>query len=132
MDTAGLILLQGAHAVFGLTNFWEHLFSGLSAEEAGRRETEQGVNIAIAAAKTASLEQYIWSTVVPANKVTGGKISVPHADYKAGIDVRIQDEFPELAKKTTFVYVGFYPTNFIYYPQIKPIGVVSLYWPLTW
>ena len=117
---------QGVHAVFGLTNFWEHLFKGFSAKDAGELEEQQGVNIAIAASQTATLEHYIWSTVVPASKVTNGKHPVPHSDYKAGVDLRIRMDFSELALKTTFLYVGFYPTNLVYYPQLKPIPLVSL------
>ena len=110
-----------------MTNFWEHLFKGLSAKEAGELEEQQGVNIAIAASRTPTLEQYIWSTVVPASKISGGEHPVPHSDYKAGVDIRIRNEFPELATKTTFLYVGFYPTNLVYYPQIKPIALVGSY-----
>lgn len=58
--------------------------------------------------------------------MTNGKYSVPHVDYKANVDTRIRDEFPELAAKTTFLYVGFYPTNLVYYPQIRPIPLVSV------
>ena len=33
---------QGVQAIFAVTNFWEPLFSGASAEEARDKEVEQG------------------------------------------------------------------------------------------
>ena len=64
-------------AVFCLTNFWEHLFGGLSAEEAGAREAEQAYNVAVAASKTKTLEHYLFSTLPHASALTDGKRPVP-------------------------------------------------------
>lgn len=61
-----------------MTNWWEHLFRGKGRDEAGELERQQGINLARAAAKTATLEHYMWSTLPSAKKATGGKILVPH------------------------------------------------------
>lgn len=75
---ADLTLTQGASAVFAVTNYWEHFFGGKSREESGRIEQQQGISLAKAASKTATLEHYIYSTLPGAAKATGGKIVVPH------------------------------------------------------
>lgn len=61
-----------------MTNWWEHFLGGKSRDEAGNLEVQQGTNLARAAAKTATLEHYIWSTLPSAKKTSGGKILVPH------------------------------------------------------
>ena len=116
---------QGASAIFGVTNFWEPLFTGKSQAESGRIEFEQGVNIARAAAKTSTLEHYIWSTMPNAKKLTNGKFPTPHFDFKAEVDQSIKEELPELAKKTTYLLVGFYPSNLAFLPMGKPSELVS-------
>lgn len=69
---------QGVHAIFAVTNWWEYLFSGKSQDEAGEIEHQQGMNLARAAAKTSSLEHYIWSSLPSAETITKGKLKVPH------------------------------------------------------
>jgi hypothetical protein len=46
-------------------------------------------------------------------------------DYKANVDARIKAELPELAAKTTYMYIGYYPQNFFFFPFIKPVEYVS-------
>jgi hypothetical protein len=46
-------------------------------------------------------------------------------DYKANVDARIKAELPELAKKTTYLYFGYYPQNMAFFPLIKPFEYVS-------
>jgi hypothetical protein len=58
-------------------------------------------------------------------KYSGGKYLVPHMEYKAQVDDHIRANLPELAKKTTFLWTGWYPTNMAYMPLIKPMEVVS-------
>lgn len=57
--------------------------------------------------------------------MTKGKIPVPHFDYKARVDDYIKETLPELAAKTTFLMFGFYPSNFAFFPMLKPIPVVG-------
>ncbi|KAF9697517.1 hypothetical protein EKO04_004379 [Ascochyta lentis] len=112
---------EGVHAIFAVTNWWEHLFQGKTQQEAGEIEEEQGINIARAAAATHSLEHYIWSTTPSAKRRFGGKLLTPHMDYKANVDARIKSELPNLAAKTTYLYFGYYPQNMAFFPLIKPI-----------
>ncbi|KAL0261919.1 hypothetical protein SLS55_003352 [Diplodia seriata] len=114
---------EGAHAVFSVTNFWEHLFTGKSQSEAGEIEEQQGLLLAKAASQTKTLEHYIWSTIPHANQITGGRFPVPHMDHKAKVDQRIRDELPDLAAKTTFLYVGFYSSNLAFFPNSRPFEV---------
>ncbi|KAI1853053.1 hypothetical protein JX265_012809 [Neoarthrinium moseri] len=113
---------EGVYAVFAVTNWWEHLFSGKSQDEAGVLEEEQGMKIARAAARTTTLEHYIWSTCPSAKKILKGDNVAPHMDYKANVDDRIKSELPELAKKTTYLMFGYYPQNLAFFPLLKPIA----------
>lgn len=108
-----------------MTNFWEHLFTGSSADESGKKEAVQAWNLAQAAAATSSLDHFIWSTLPNAKKTSQGKSPVPHFDYKAEVDERIMKELPDLAAKTTFLYLGYYPSNMIFFPMCTPFKVVS-------
>lgn len=118
--------IQGAQAIFAVTNFWEHLFTGKTAIESGEIERAQGLALARAAAQSSTLEHYIWSTMPPASKASGGKCPVPHMDYKAEVDDIIRKEMPELAKKTTFLVFGYYASNMVYLPLAKPMEWVSV------
>lgn len=139
-----------------MTNYWEHAFGGKGLDEAGELEEQQGANLAKAAANTATLEHYIWSTLPSAKKLSDGKIPVPHwsvscpspdpcpsshqvevianarvgsRDYKANVDDYIKSQQPDLAAKTTYLSVGYYPQNMAYFPQIKPLEIVSRWSP---
>lgn len=116
---------QGAHAIFAVTNFWEHLFTGKTQAESGEAEERQGKLLARAAAQTQSLEHFIFSSLPPANELTGGNCPVPHLDYKARVDKYIGKEFPALAGKTTFLYFGYYLSNMVHLPMLKPFEMVS-------
>lgn len=124
--------LQGVAAVFAVTNWWESLFAGKSQWESGDIEERHGMNLARAAAKTPSLEHYLWSTQPSAKRVFPGKLETPHMDYKANVDARIKAELPELARKTTYLYFGYYPQNMAYFPLIKPFEYVSFCVSKTW
>jgi len=110
---------SGATAIYSLTNFWEHIFP-LGFAEAANTDYRQGVNLAQAAAQTKTLEHYVWATLPSAGKMSGGKAEVPHTDSKAEVDVYIREKLPELAKKTTYLWHGFYITNLAYLPMLRP------------
>ncbi|KAH7131011.1 hypothetical protein EDB81DRAFT_871429 [Dactylonectria macrodidyma] len=112
---------KDVHAVYAVTNWWEHLFTGKSQDESGELEEKQGMTIARAAARTPSVEHYIWSTTPSAKRDFNGEHVTPHMDYKANVDARIKSELPELAAKTTYLYFGYYPQNMFTFPFIKPI-----------
>jgi hypothetical protein len=117
---------QGSNAVFALTNFWEHLFTGKSQKDSGVAEAVQAKNLANAASKISTLEHYIWSTLPNAAKLSNGKTPVAHFDYKAEVDEWIRATLPDLAKKTTYLILGYYPSNMVFFPTVKPFLGVSL------
>ncbi|KAK4893604.1 hypothetical protein LTR27_008071 [Elasticomyces elasticus] len=94
-----------------LCTVWEHLGSGLDADVAGDKEASQAFSIALAASKASTLEHYVFSTLPSALDLTNGKRPVPHMDHKARVDDRIRKELPQLAAKTTFVWLGWYAAN---------------------
>lgn len=112
-----------------MTNFWENIFSK-GPEGAAKMDFDQGVNLAIAASATSSLEHYIWATLPSANKSTGGELHVFHTDKKAEVDVYIREKLPDLAKKTTYLWHGFYATNIFCLPNLQPTILVSRSQPL--
>lgn len=116
---------KGAHAVFAVTQFWDYI-SANGAIKAGEIERRQAINLAEACAASTSLEHYIWSTLPSGAAATNGKVFVPHIEYKASVDEYIKDKLPELAKKTTFLWVGYYATNMASFPALKPHFVVGL------
>ncbi|KAF1961297.1 NAD(P)-binding protein [Byssothecium circinans] len=126
-ESSLLKAFEGAHAIFAVTNYGELLSTGRSRNEAGELEAKQGLNLARAASKTTTLEHYIWSTLPHAKKISNGKHPVPHFDYKAEVDEKIRSDLPELAKKTTFLIVGFYPSNMVFFPMLKPVKVPGSY-----
>ena len=116
---------QGAHAIFAVTNFWEHLFTGKSQTESGEIEQKQALALAKAADSSQSLEHYVWSTLPNASKTSNGNYPVPHTDYKAEVDEKIREQYPNLAKKTTYLFVGYYPQNMAFFPFLRPMEWVS-------
>jgi hypothetical protein len=83
------------------------------------------MNIARAASKTPTVEHFIMSTLPPASQVSGGKLKVPHMDYKHAAYEWLKANLPDLAKKTTRLWLGWYPSNLAYFPLMKFIPVVS-------
>ncbi|KAK0362587.1 hypothetical protein LTR91_001923 [Friedmanniomyces endolithicus] len=120
LDNADSVLraFKGAYAIFGVTDVAEqarqHAISG--AQEA---ELRQATNIANAAAATPSLQHYIWSTIPSAQAISNGTISVPHFESKANADEYILRHLEPLAQKSTFLWVGYYPSN-IMAPAMAP------------
>ncbi|KAK4448497.1 hypothetical protein QBC34DRAFT_438927 [Podospora aff. communis PSN243] len=99
-DEASLVkAFEGVSAVFAVTNWWESLFTGSSQHEAGAIEESHGMNLALAASKTPTLEHYLWSTQ-PSSKAKffeSHGLETPHMDYKARVDARIKAELPNMA-----------------------------------
>jgi len=111
-------------AVYAVTNFWE-MITIKGPDAGGKHEQQQCFNLAAAASKTPTLKHYVFSTLPGTMKYSGGRHLVPHMEYKAQVDDYIRTKLPELAKKTTFLWIGWYPTNMAYMPLIKPMEVVS-------
>ena len=105
-----------------MTDFFEP-FSTAGPEKAIEIETAQGLNLARAAAKTPTLQHYIWSTLPNGSKITNGKYNIPHFVAKNNIDDFIKQDASLLAK-TTFLWITFYGNNF-QYPMFTPNLLVS-------
>jgi hypothetical protein len=121
-DEASLVkAFEGAHTIFAVTDFFEP-FAAKGAQHAMEVEYSQGTNLAKAAAKTASLERYIWSTLPDSKRLSNGKWPVPHFEAKVRVDEFIKQDKALLAK-TTFLWVTFYATN-LFFPIYTPIHIV--------
>lgn len=114
---------HGAHAIFGITDFYEPFASGVGPRKAMEIEYNRGVAIANAASKTTTLETFFWSTLPAAREITQGKHHVPHFDAKGDVDAYIKKD-PVLVTKTIFLLTGFYASNFNY-PPFTPIFSVT-------
>jgi len=56
-------------------------------------------------------------------KLAGKEYIVPHCDYKDRAADKIKESMPELAKKTTFLWVGYFVSNL--WSMLRPMEVVS-------
>ncbi|KAJ5361074.1 hypothetical protein N7541_001918 [Penicillium brevicompactum] len=98
----------GAHAIFVNTDFWipyrAALSSGIdpftSARQGYEAEITHGKNAANAAMKIPTLEQFIYSALA-------------HI-------VNYIEQLPDLAAKTSFIYIGAYISNPFLYPKFQP------------
>ena len=103
---------QGAHGAFLVTNFWDPTQMP--------KETEIG-NAAVKEARAAGVQHFIWSTLPDAEKLTGGRLKLPHFTGKARVDAAVEAaNFPRHA----FVQAPFYFQNFLglLAPQRLPNG----------
>jgi uncharacterized protein YbjT (DUF2867 family) len=104
--------LDGAHAAFFVTNFWEHF--------SPRKELDQALTMVTAAAQT-GIRHAVWSTLEDTREfvaadgtrmpVLQGKYNVPHLDAKGEAN-RL---FTEHRIPTTFLYTSFYWENLIHF-----------------
>jgi uncharacterized protein YbjT (DUF2867 family) len=92
---------EGAHGAFLVTNYWDPAQMP--------KETEIG-NAAVKEARAAGVQHFIWSTLPDAEKLTGGRLRLPHFTGKARVDAAVKAaEFP----RHTFVQAPFYFQNFL-------------------
>jgi uncharacterized protein YbjT (DUF2867 family) len=99
--------LEGCYGVFGVTNFWEHF----------GKEREHGRNLVDAVA-AANIQHFVYSTLPPIEKATGGALRSPHFDLKAE-----SEEYARgLGIPSTFIHVPFYYENFLYFFPPRPAG----------
>ncbi|KAL2063524.1 hypothetical protein VTL71DRAFT_5329 [Oculimacula yallundae] len=91
--------LQGAYAVFAVTNYWESHSADV--------EMKQGKAMADAA-KEAGVQHFVWSSLLNVSELTKGVLTkVLHFDSKAHIEQYIRaTEMP-----ATFFLPGFYMSN---------------------
>ncbi|KAI0101030.1 hypothetical protein GGR51DRAFT_338692 [Nemania sp. FL0031] len=129
-DMASLSLaFKGAHAIFLNTDFWAayraSVLAGDSSEKSSKigyeTEVQHGKNAIVAAAGVPTLERLVYSALGPMSAGSNGKYSTSyHWETKAAIVEYIENEQPELAKKTSFIYLGAYATNAFLAPKLDP------------
>ncbi len=132
-DPSSLIeAFKGAHTVFSVTDFWGLYYDPANTEKAAatgeaknawaaKYEEQQGRNVFDAAAKTKGLERLIFSGLSNATKWSKGKYThVYHFDSKALAAEYGQATYPDLWKKTSIIQVGFYLSNLLSTPFMKP------------
>ena len=99
--------MKDCYGVFGVTSFWEHF----------DKEYQHGKNLVDAVAES-NVEHFVFSTLPSANKLSNGKLDVPHFDLKA----KLEQYTKELGIEATFVHVAFYYENFLYFFPPKKNG----------
>ncbi|GAP82783.1 hypothetical protein SAMD00023353_0103170 [Rosellinia necatrix] len=120
---------EGAHAIFLNTDFWAAFrassLAGDDPEKSSKigfdTEVLHGKNAVLAASGVSSLERLVYSALGPMNAASGGKYPTSyHWETKAAIVNHIEKEHPDLAKKTSFIYLGAYVTNPLLMPKPDP------------
>ncbi len=108
--------MQGCYGVFGVTNFWEHFGN----------EHQLGKNIIDAAVKS-GVQIFVLSTLPGYEKLTNGKLKVPHVDIKYALQ-----EYASVVKPDTiFFHPAYYYENFLTYfaPQKNENGDYAFGFP---
>ena len=130
---------QGAHAIYSVTDWASNWYrvtgnKGLQekATEAGRSigeyagdlEMAQGINIANAAADPSvleTLEKFIFSTLDPVKKISGGKYCHAYEfDSKAAVESYIRETLPDLRDRLSTVRMGIYQETWRYIAAFRP------------
>lgn len=114
---------DGAHAIFLNTDFWgpyraDGQKTAWDSDAAFNVEVNHGKNAAIVAAGLPTLGRFIYSALGPMKKHSNGKY--PHSyhwDSKATIVEYIETEQPNLAKKTSYIYIAAFNTNPLFIPR---------------
>ncbi|OJJ50732.1 hypothetical protein ASPZODRAFT_86307 [Penicilliopsis zonata CBS 506.65] len=127
----------GAHTIFVNTDFWWAYRKcseddETKSKESYDREVLHGKNAAIAAAAVPTLERFVYSALGPMRKASKGKYTQSfHWESKATIVKYIENEQPELWKKTSLIYLGAYATNALLMPRPDPTtGAYKLVSPI--
>ncbi|KAL3467268.1 hypothetical protein BJX64DRAFT_166419 [Aspergillus heterothallicus] len=116
----------GTHAIFAVTNFFEPLLTHGSTAHAAEVEATQGINMAIAAAATPTLEHYIWSTLPDSATNSAGQAVVPYYASKNRVDAYIRSRLPDLLKRTTFLWLAWFAGNMLTLPLYTPTRIRTL------
>jgi uncharacterized protein YbjT (DUF2867 family) len=123
--------MDGAYAVFALTNFWEPeiYLKDLALEE------KQGKLLADAAASK-NVKHFIWSGLDNVEHISGGRLEVPHFSGKYRVEQHIRKLANEnKLKYTTFAYCGFFNTNLLSWftaPHVGKNNEAVFSWPLRY
>lgn len=115
-----------SHAIFAATDFFGPFGAlGADTEKAMAMEWEQTCNIIDAVLACDTLQHFIWSTLPHASRISNGKFRIGHFEAKNRGEDLVRSH-PSLLAKTSFLYVGWYASNFLY-PTMKPVWVVSAF-----
>lgn len=124
------VAFEGAHAIFLNTDFFE-VYHAESAkgdlEKASQIAFESdytaGKNVVLAAANLPSLERLVYTSFGPIKDFSKGKYSnCYHWNSKVAISKFIENEQPELAKKTSYIYMGCYMWHPLLNPKVNPVS----------
>lgn len=107
---------RGAYGVFAVTNAWQP----------GTDEIAQGRTMA-AAAKAQNVEHFVWSTLPDVEKISGGRLDVPHFTNKARVDTEIAAAG---FRYYSYVMPAFYYQNFAHNLATRPQPDGSQGWSL--
>ena len=108
-DTLAAVF-TGAYAIYALTDFWQ--------TQSAAAEIVQGKSIVDAAARTTTLQHFVWSALPDPVKLSGGKIlNVDHWKSKSLVTEYIQQEKPALWAKTTVILFPNYFENCLKTPE---------------
>ncbi|KAL4929906.1 uncharacterized protein BDV17DRAFT_290261 [Aspergillus undulatus] len=106
---------RDATYIFANSVFRPDVFMEKGARAAQELEETHGLNIVRAARKVArdegTLEHLVWSTLPDAEKISGGKYTIPHFQSKIPAEEYLLDEGNGLKERTTFLRVGMYGLN---------------------
>jgi hypothetical protein len=127
---------RDANIIFGNTDSWGIIWDPATqkqAETSGKNvsemmyeiEVQQIKNMAAAANATIlTLDRFILSSLPAAKRLSKGKYThMYHFDSKADASQWLIDSQPELAKKTSFVWMPWYANNWKVIPPMKPVEV---------
>lgn len=118
--------VQGANAVFGVTDFWGPFFNPATQNKLApgqsinkycyELELQQGKNLvdAVATISNTTLDVFVWSSLADVNKSSNGKYTwVYHFDSKAHVYDYVKEKYPNLAAKTSIYQPGQYAENWL-------------------
>ena len=101
--------MKDCYGVFGVTNFWEYF----------AKEAFHGKNL-IDAVKQTGIQHFVFSTLPSSQKLSEGKLEIPHFDLKA----RMEQYARSLNLPATYAQVAFYYENFLTFfpPKLQEDG----------
>ncbi|KAK5132627.1 hypothetical protein LTR08_008826 [Meristemomyces frigidus] len=118
---------EGTHAIFALTNGTFDNLMQVGPEAAAEKEYQEMLNVATAASKITSLEHLILHTLPSGVKMAVKEFYVPHMDTKDRAADKIKSSLPDLAQKTTFLWIGLFVSNFWTFPMMRPTELPNSY-----
>ena len=83
--------------------------------------------IANAANETTTLVHLVLHALPAGEKLAGKDHVVPHWDYKDRAADKIKQSLPGLAAKTTFLWLGWFASNFYNTVLTKPVEIVGYF-----